>query len=153
MHSAVAVFQNKIKGSIRFTKVNDLVRIDVNIVSGLKPNQLQGFHIHEYGDLTDGCASACAHFNPFKRNHGCPGMLDRHVGDLGNIQGNANGGCRSTLYDDQIKIDCNSPAGIIGRSVVIHEDQDDCGLGGYPDSRTTGHAGKRVDCAVIGISN
>ena len=39
---------------------------------------------------------------------------------------------------------------VIGRSLVIHEDEDDLGKGGFPDSLTTGHAGKRLDCAVIG---
>ena len=31
-----------------------------------------------YGDLSDGCNSACAHFNPFGNTHGCPGMKNRH---------------------------------------------------------------------------
>jgi Cu-Zn family superoxide dismutase len=40
----------------------------------------------------------------------------------------------------------------VGRSVVIHEDPDDLGMGGHADSLTTGHAGKRITCAVIGYS-
>ena len=39
---------------------------------------------------------------------------------------------------------------IIGRSIVVHKDIDDCGKGGHADSLTTGHAGARIDCAVIG---
>jgi Cu-Zn family superoxide dismutase len=30
---------------------------------------------------------------------------------------------------------------------------DDCGLGGQPDSLVTGHAGKRIACAVIGYAS
>ena len=41
---------------------------------------------------------------------------------------------------------------ILGRSVIIHRDPDDLGKGGHDDSLTTGHAGKRLDCAVIGIA-
>ena len=45
----------------------------------------------------------------------------------------------------------NNKRNIIGRSLIIHEDEDDCGKGGHSDSLTTGHAGKRLDCAVIGM--
>jgi Cu-Zn family superoxide dismutase len=39
---------------------------------------------------------------------------------------------------------------ILGRSVIIHADKDDYGLGGHDDSLKTGHAGARIACAVIG---
>jgi Cu/Zn superoxide dismutase len=39
-----------------------------------------------------------------------------------------------------------------GRSVIIHADMDDLGLGDKPDSLTTGHSGKRIACAIIGRS-
>ena len=44
------------------------------------------------------------------------------------------------------------PVEIAERSVVIHEDMDDLGMGNHSDSLTTGHAGKRITCAVIGYS-
>ena len=37
-----------------------------------------------------------------------------------------------------------------GRSVIVHADEDDYGLGKKDDSKTTGHSGKRIACAVIG---
>jgi Cu/Zn superoxide dismutase len=55
------------------------------------------------------------------------------------------------IMDKQIKLR-GTKANIIGRSVVLHADKDDCGLGGFPDSLTTGHSGKRIACAVIGYS-
>ena len=55
------------------------------------------------------------------------------------------------IVDNLIKLR-GTKANIIGRSVVIHENKDDDGLGGFPDSLTTGHAGKRLCCAVIGYS-
>lgn len=149
---AIAVFNDTIKGTVKFTEVNDLKKIKIELnLSGLKPNSFHGFHVHEAGDLTDKCTSMCAHFNPYGLTHGCPGMKNRHVGDLGNIHTNNKGDVKYMFYDDVIKLR-GSKANIIGRGLVIHEDQDDCGQGGQPDSLTTGHAGKRIGCAVIGYS-
>ena len=59
--------------------------------------------------------------------------------------------------DDLIKL--IGPYSIIGRSVVIHENEDD--LGRYRDEDTkkgkesakTGNAGSRISCSIIGISD
>ena len=149
---AIAVFSDTIKGTVKFTEDlnNNVVVIDLNL-SGLKSNSLHGFHVHEAGDLTDKCTSMCAHFNPYKNTHGCPGMSKRHVGDLGNIKTNNKGEAKYTFYDNVIKLrgtKCN----IIGRGLIIHEDEDDCGKGGNAESLKTGNAGKRIACAVIGFS-
>jgi Cu-Zn family superoxide dismutase len=149
---AIAVFNDTIKGTVKFTEdlVNNQIKIDLNITD-LKPNSLHGFHVHEAGDLTDKCTSMCAHFNPYGKTHGCPGLTERHVGDLGNIKTNNKGEAKYTFYDNVIKLrgtKCN----IIGRGLIIHEDEDDCGQGGNAESLKTGNAGKRISCAVIGYS-
>lgn len=33
----------------------------------------------------------------------------------------------------------------------VHADADDLGQGGFEDSKTTGHAGGRLACGVIGL--
>ena len=150
---AIAVFNSdKIKGIVRFIEdvKNNKVNIQIDI-KGLNKNALHGFHVHEAGDLTDHCTSMCAHFNPYGKTHGCPGMKNRHIGDLGNLETNDKGEAKYIMVDDHIKLR-GSKANIIGRGLIIHADPDDCGQGGYPDSLTTGHAGKRIACAVIGYA-
>ena len=150
---AIAVFnEDKIKGTVRFTEMihSKNVKIDLNIV-GLKFNSKHGFHIHEAGDLSDKCTSMCSHFNPYGKTHGCPGMKDRHVGDLGNLISNSKGESKYTFYDNIIKLRGNK-ANIIGRGLIIHADEDDCGLKGDAESLKTGNAGKRIACAIIGYA-
>ena len=150
---AIAVFtDDKIKGTVKFTEdlVSNQIKIELNI-TGLKHNGLHGFHVQEAGDLTDKCNSMCAHFNPYNKKHGCPGTKERHVGDLGNISTNNKGEAKYTFYDNVIKLR-GSKANIIGRGLIIHADEDDCGHGGNAESLKTGNAGKRIACAVIGYS-
>lgn len=153
MISAIAVFNNKkIKGFVRFIETSTTtVTIDVDI-QGLKKNSRHGFHIHQYGDMSNECNSMCAHFNPYNKNHGGPDSTERHVGDLGNLISDKTGIAKYKFTDSLIKLK-GTKANIIGRGIIIHEDEDDLGLGGFPDSLTTGHAGKRIACSVIGYAN
>jgi Cu-Zn family superoxide dismutase len=149
---AVAVFnEKKIKGIVHFKEdiTNNTVMIEINI-SGLKKNGIHGFHVHEAGDLTDHCESLCAHFNPYNKKHGCPGMKERHVGDLGNLIADKNGCCKYMMIDNIIKLKgvCN----IIGRGLIIHANADDCGQGENESSLINGNAGKRIACGIIGYS-
>ena len=54
------------------------------------------------------------------------------------------------FVDKEVKL--RGKYSVIGRSIVIHEDPDDLGKGNHKDSKTTGHAGKRIACGIIGIS-
>jgi Cu-Zn family superoxide dismutase len=138
------------RGRVTFTQARGerMVRVHVR-VSGVKAG-LHGLHIHELGDLTRGCASAGGHFNPGNNSHGGPGDVVRHTGDLGNVLGDVAGEVDVVLQDAVISLDPASVDYIIGRSVVLHADEDDLGRGGHADSLSTGHAGARIACGVIG---
>ena len=146
-------------GKIEFVEVEGGIQIDVHL-QGLPPGK-HGFHIHEAGDLTDECQSACSHFNPYNTVHGGPKDKIRHVGDLGNLTANKHGIVRKKFVDPIISL--KGKTNIIGRCVVIHANPDDLGRGGIKngkivdpavniESLKTGNAGKRVACGVIGWS-
>lgn len=150
IEAVCVINQNNINGTIIFKENFKNRNVDITInLSGLAPG-LHGFHIHEYGDLREGCDSLCGHYNPTNKKHGGPNDKERHVGDLGNIKANSNGICKMKFSDKIIKL--RGKYSIIGRSIVIHEDEDDLGKGGHSDSLKTGHAGKRIACSIIGYS-
>jgi Cu-Zn family superoxide dismutase len=68
----------------------------------------------------------------------------RHTGDLGNIE--LKGKKVRKSYDLQGV----SVQDLWGRSIIVHEDEDDLGKGPFEDSLVTGHSGKRMGCAIFG---
>lgn len=55
------------------------------------------------------------------------------------------------IEDRQIKL--IGPHSIIGRSIIVKSNQDDCGRGGNEFSLTTGNSGSRLGGGVIGIAS
>lgn len=153
--SGIAVLhENKynVTGTVKFIPIHKN-RMKINYkITGLKDGK-HGFHIHEYGDLTDGCASACAHFNPYGSNHGGLSSKERHLGDLGNIT-SKNKTATGTIVAPNLSF--SGKNSIVGRMIIVHEDEDDCGLYKGHDLKKqketikTGNAGKRLACGVIG---
>jgi len=84
-----------------------------------------------------------------QKHHGGRNDTQRHVGDLGNIDADSNGVATINFTDSLISL--HGPHSIIGRTLVVHAEHDDFGRGGTDESRTTGTAGARVACGVIGI--
>ena len=101
-------------------------------LQGFEPNQTFAIHIHEYGDLTDGCTSLGAHFNPKQQNHGSDlYSSDHHAGDLmNNLTSNHLGRVNLNYQTPHLSILYSSSKCIVGRSVVIHYYPDDLGLKG-----------------------
>jgi Cu-Zn family superoxide dismutase len=117
-----------------------------------------GFHVHETSDFSKGCLSAGPHYNPFGKTHGGPSDAERHVGDLGNIEAGPEGVASGVIVDRFIKL--QGPTSVLGRSIMVHADPDDCGRGdnsmGHVKppvngkcSKVTGNAGARVACGEI----
>ncbi|MDB9924816.1 superoxide dismutase family protein [bacterium] len=144
-----------VEGTVTFTQSGDGPTKVVASFSGLAAGK-HGFHIHEFGDTTNGCMSTGPHFNPAGKKHGAPTDEERHAGDLGNVVATADA-CEWELEDVQIPL--SGPNSIVGRAVVIHELEDDLGKGDSSEigtqgktSCTTGNAGARLACGVIGLT-
>ena len=60
--------------------------------------------------------------------------------------------CRKKFREINADIYFTGDRSIIGRTMVIHADVDDLGKGGHELSKSTGNAGGRLACGVIGLS-
>ena len=149
---AIAVFQDKLRCSyVSFFQdsIHSPVKINVHAFH-LSPGK-HGFHVHKKGNLFKTDCSLCeGHWNPMNKQHGGLNDENSHAGDLGNIIANSKGEVLKHLSTDKLTLFGKNS--IIGRSIIIHEDEDDLGKGGFKDSLETGHAGKRLDCAIIGYA-
>ncbi len=133
---------NNVTGTVTFMSTDKGVKIIADL-KGLEKGK-HGFHIHEYGDCTlpDG-TSAGGHFNPKGEKHGGSMDMERHMGDMGNIEADKDGKAHLEYIDNTISL--SGKYSIIGHSIIIHKDEDDL------KTQPTGNAGARVACGVIGI--
>jgi Cu-Zn family superoxide dismutase len=132
---------NAVAGTISFETQGSAVRVSGR-VTGLKPDQEHGFHIHEKGDCSSGDGmSAGGHFNPLGKPHGPPGA-ERHAGDLPSLKADASGVATIDLRVDGITIGSGA-TDIVGRGLIVHAQPDDY------KTQPTGNAGARLACAVI----
>jgi Cu-Zn family superoxide dismutase len=133
-----------VKGNILLMQAPGTPTLIKGTITGLEPGE-HGFHIHEFGDMSKGCESMGAHYNPDGVDHGDLG--DGHVGDLGNITADESGTAKFSIRAD--RVDLIGDRSVVGRGIVVHADEDDLGKGGDEESLKTGNAGDRLACGVI----
>lgn len=147
---------------------NDSVLVEYNIfdnsflpVSINRRIVVRGLHIHDKY-LTpreienNKCGEACAHFNngkPIYSRLNTNGT--KHGYHTGDLKFNAifeNGVCKELFFDDKISLYPGYKNCILKKSLVLHENTDDCGCGQGRDreeSWMTGNAGGRLACTNI----
>jgi len=153
--NAICFLQSKeVNGFIYFHQCNSN-SLNTRIKFSLKGNPLKthAIHIHEFGDLRDGCTSLGPHYNPNNTTHGSILYdMQRHAGDLiNNITFDKDGNFDYEYEDSLVNI-----KEILGRSIVIHSKIDDLGLGKgkeREESLKTGNAGSRICCGIIALSS
>jgi Cu-Zn family superoxide dismutase len=134
---------SSVEGKATFSKAEGGVRVSVH-VTGLAPGK-HGFHVHEFGDCSAADGSAAGgHFNPTGEPHGAPADPQRHTGDLGNIEANAQGVADLEYVDARASFE--GLTSILGRGVIVHANADDM------KTQPTGNAGGRLACGVIGVA-
>jgi superoxide dismutase, Cu-Zn family len=143
--SAVATLEptrgNQAAGTVSFEQQGPNVMV-VARVTGLKPNQEHGFHVHDKGDCSspDG-TSAGGHFNPAGKPHG-PQHADHHAGDMPALKADANGVADVRFVLSGVSVG-SGPADVVGRGIIVHADADDY------KTQPTGNSGARIACGVI----
>jgi len=177
---AVLRGDSKVGGTVTFEQSSESSPTTISYdISGNDASAERGMHVHQFGDNTNGCTSAGPHctsptptpvppcapahplqsnkfthltlqVNPFSKTHGAPSDTERHVGDLGNYKTDAQGNAKGSVTDEQVKL--IGPESVLGRTIVVHAGTDDLGKGGHEQSKTTGNAGARPACGVIGIA-
>ncbi|QBQ01604.1 sod [Hyphantria cunea granulovirus] len=145
---AICVMQGDVKGEVTFKQntFNGLVKINGCLYNLPKGNH--GLHVHEFGDMSNGCTSAGEHLNPHHKTHGAPFSRERHLGDLGNVYSSGALVTRFEKFDNQISL--FNKYNVLGRSLVVHALEDDYGTGNNELSKTTGNSGSRLGCGIIG---
>ncbi|KAM4854261.1 extracellular superoxide dismutase [Cu-Zn] isoform 1-T2 [Thomomys bottae] len=139
--------QPRVTGLILFRQLAPGAKLDAFFnLEGFpaEPNRSsRAIHVHQFGDLSQGCESTGPHYNPLAVAH------PDHPGDFGNFAVRD-----GRLWKHRVGLDASlaGPHSIVGRAVVVHAGEDDLGLGGNQASLENGNAGRRLACCVVGTS-
>jgi Cu-Zn family superoxide dismutase len=145
----VAVLESRsgsnVTGEARFTDKGTDVELTIT-VAGAEPG-LHGVHIHEKGDCSSPDAkSAGDHYNPTSMEHGAPGDMPHHAGDMGNLEVGADGTGTATITLPGVTLTPGDHS-LAGRAIVVHAKEDDF------RTQPSGNSGDRVACGVIKVGD
>ena len=133
---------NTAVGAVRFVSQGGKVLV-TGEVSGLKPNAVHGFHVHDKGDCSSGDGmSTGGHFNPDGKAHGAHDAATHHAGDLPSLKADASGVATFSFESTTLRVG-EGMTDVIGHGLIVHRDPDDF------ITQPTGNAGARVACGVI----
>jgi Cu-Zn family superoxide dismutase len=127
----------RLKGTVTFTQVTGGVHV-VAEVSGATPGK-HGLQIRDKGACVAPFTSTGEVLNPYHMPHGCPPLMMRQLGDLGNIEVKADGTGRFDQVVDKISV-VDPHHLVVGHAIVMLSGEDDC---------KTAPADKPIACGVI----
>lgn len=130
-----------VTGMVEIAPMDDGVHVTVRVANAAPGKH--GLHFHEKGDCSaPDASSAGGHWNPANVAHGAPDKDPHHAGDLGNIEVGADGTGMASVHLAGYAATPGDKS-VIGRSVVLHEKEDDF------STQPSGNSGARIACAVI----
>jgi Cu-Zn family superoxide dismutase len=152
--AAIAVISpttgNSTAGIVSFTATDDGVQVIADL-TGLPPGK-HGFHIHEFGDISDAAKAmkTGGHYDPDDTHHhmlvdaGQADAMPHHAGDMGNLTADSDAKAHLEVLLKGVSL--MGPVNpLVGRAVIVHANADD---GAQP----VGNAGGRIGQGVIGIA-
>jgi Cu-Zn family superoxide dismutase len=114
------------------------------LVTGLAPDSVHGFHIHEKGDCSSpDFKSAGEHFNPTSQQHGNPATPPHHLGDIPNLTGNSDGRADVNARIEGVTLGDGGTNDLVGKAFVVPAKPDDY------KTQPSGDSGDRIACGVI----
>lgn len=134
-----------VSGTASFKQINNGdVTLTLDITVPYKANKSVAVHMHAMGDCANHGGNAMGHWNPTNVNHGKWGSAAFHLGDIGNINLDANGKATYTLTTNLWNINgSDATRNVVGKSIIIHSGVDDY------TTQPTGNAGPRIGCGAI----
>lgn len=134
-----------VSGTASFMQMGDgdvTLTLDITVPS--RANKSVAVHLHMMNDCGSNASNAMGHWNPTNGSHGKWGSSSYHLGDIGNINLDANGHAVFELTTNQWNINgADATRNVVGHSIIIHSGVDDY------TSQPAGNAGTRIGCGSI----
>jgi len=144
-NAAITDKDGKVVGLASFRETRLGVRVEIKSIA-LPPGK-HGTHIHGAGRC-DGpdFASAGGHFNINAQQHGVPGAVTAHAGELPNLEVGADGRGTLLFYSPHVTLNRAASNGLTfgaGTAVIVHAQEDDY------KTQPAGNSGARIACGVV----
>eukprot|EP00057_Strongylocentrotus_purpuratus_P019570 XP_011674044.1 PREDICTED: LOW QUALITY PROTEIN: copper chaperone for superoxide dismutase [Strongylocentrotus purpuratus] len=139
--AAVAMLEtgDPVRGVVRLLQVAQETCIIDGTIDGLSPGE-HSLRVHQYGDISDGCASCGNIFDARGFLHGEKAGEQKAAGDLGVIVAGDNGRSTFRMENGQVKV-----WDVIGRSMVV-------GAGSDVTAEIGAKFGLGIACGIIARS-
>ena len=124
-------------------KVTQLhLQLLLNSTTEFFPKQ-DSFKLHEHPDCGDNGNASHGHWNPTHSPHGKWGVDSFHLGDIGNVQLDAQGKGTMEMSTDLWTLGSDTTSSVLNTAIIVHSGVDDY------KTQPTGKAGSRIGCGVI----